>query len=81
MSIIRKEISMIKATISNSTKRAAFAKAGGKKIAGGNCSTNATVRGLVLNNYKVIASGLCSDKQKSFDLNNIIAFNKQKEVA
>ncbi len=72
---------MIKATISNNTKREAFAKAGGKKIAGGSCTTNTAVRGLVLDNYKVIASGVCDDKQKSFDLNKIIAFNKQKEVA
>lgn len=72
---------MIKATINNNTKRAAFAKAGGKKLAGGSCTTNLVSHGLVLNNYKVIATGNCSDKQKGFDLSNIIAFNKQKEVA
>lgn len=72
---------MIKATISNTTKREAFAKAGGRKIAGGVCSAKTTVRGLVLNNYKIIASGTCVEQENKFDLNNIIAFNKQKEVA
>ncbi len=72
---------MIKATISNTTKREAFAKAGGKKIAGGTCSTKTTVRGLVLNNYKIIASGMCAEHKNSFDLNNVITFKKQREVA
>jgi len=82
MSIIRKEISMIKATISNETKRNSFAKAGGKKIATGNCLTKRTHRGIVLNNYKLIATGVCSDMEKNnFNLNNIIAFRKQREVA
>lgn len=81
MSITRKETSMIKATISNETKREAFAKAGGKKIAGGFCSTQTAVRGLVLNNYKVIASGTCYEQKNSLNLNNVIAFKKQREVA
>lgn len=81
MSIIRKETSMIKATISKETKRNAFAKANGKKIASGTCNTRTVVRGLVLQNYKIIASGNCADKMQSYNLNNIIAFNKQKEVA
>ncbi len=72
---------MIKATISNTTKRETFAKAGGKKIAGGTCSTKTAVRGLVLNNYKIIASGTCTEQKNSFDLNNVIAFKKQREVA
>lgn len=72
---------MIKPTISNQTKRNMFAKAGAKKIAGGYCETKANIHGVVLNNYKVIASGICSDKQKNNDLGKIILFNKQKEVA
>ena len=72
---------MIKATISNTTKREAFAKAGGKKIAGGTCSQKTTVHGLILNNYKVIASGMCVEQKNSFDLNNVIAFKKQRDVA
>lgn len=72
---------MIKATISNITKREAFARAGGKKIAGGTCSQKAIVRGLVLNNYKIIASGTCVEQKNRFDLNNVIAFKKQREVA
>ena len=44
MSIIRKETNMIKATISNETKRNAFAKAGGRKIAGGICVSKAATR-------------------------------------
>lgn len=72
---------MIKATISNITKREAFARTGGKKIAGGTCSQKAIVRGLVLNNYKIIASGTCVEQKNSFDLNNVIAFKKQREVA
>ena len=72
---------MIKATISNITKREAFARAGGKKVAGGVCATKTTVRGLILNNYKVIASGTCVEQKNSFDLNNVIAFKKQRDVA
>ena len=52
MSIIRKETNMIKATISNETKRNAFAKAGGRKIAGGICVSKAAVRGLVISKKK-----------------------------
>ncbi len=72
---------MIKATISNTTKREAFAKAGSRKIAGGTCTAKMTVRGLVLNNYKIIASGMCVEKENKLDLNNIIALRNQKEVA
>ena len=72
---------MIKATINNNTKREAFAKKGGKKISGGTCATKQVVRGIVLDNYQIIASGTCSDRKNSFDLNNVIAFKKQKEVA
>ncbi len=72
---------MIKATISNNTKRETFAKAGGKKIASGVCSTKMTVRGLVLNNYKLIASGTCVEQTNTLELNNVIAFKKQREVA
>lgn len=72
---------MIKAIINNETKRTAFAKAGGKKITGGFCSTQTTFRGLVLNNYKVIASGVCFERKNILDINNVVAFKKQKEVA
>ena len=81
MSIIRKETNMIKATISNETKRNAFAKAGGRKIAGGIRVSKAAVRGLVISNYKTLATGICSDKEIKHDLNNVILFKKQKEVA
>lgn len=81
MSIIRKETNMIKATISNETKRNAFANAGGRKIAGGICVSKAAVRGLVISNYKTLATGICSDKEIKHDLNNVILFKKQKEVA
>ncbi len=73
---------MVKATISNETKREAFAKLGAKKIAGGVCSTNKVVNGLVLEGYELLASGGCSDvKVKNNELNNIFVFAKQKEVA
>lgn len=72
---------MIKATINNETKRNAFAKAGGKKIASGICVSKAVVRGLVISNYKTLATGICSDKAIKHDLNNVILFKKQKEVA
>jgi len=76
------KISMVKATISNETKREAFAKLGAKKIAGGVCSTNKVVNGLVLEGYELLASGVCSDvKVKNNELNNIFVFAKQKEVA
>ena len=63
MSIIRKETNMIKATISNETKRNAFAKAGGRKIAGGICVSKAAVRGLVISNYKTLATGIVPIKR------------------
>ena len=80
MSIIRKETNMIKATISNETKRNAFAKAGNLSAAG-ICVSKAAVRGLVISNYKTLATGICSDKEIKHDLNNVILFKKQKEVA
>ena len=76
------KISMIKATISNDTKRNAFAKLGAEKIASGVCSTNKVVNGLVLEGYEVLASGVCSDiKIKNKELTNIIMFAKQRDVA
>ncbi len=74
---------MIKATINNETKRNAFAKAGAKKIAGGLCSTKKKLScGVILNQYKVIATGICSDREIKHELNNVLLFNKnQKEVA
>ena len=74
---------MIKATISNEPKRTAFAKANPKRIARSKCSLHPTLRGgLVLNNYKLIASGKCT-LQKINTLDNVIQFTKQqqKEVA
>lgn len=81
MSIIRKETIMIKATISTTTGRNAFAKAGGKRIARAVCSDRKTVRGLVLDKYKLVASGVCSDKELVSEVNNVILFKKQREVA
>ena len=82
MSIIRKEINMIKATIKNETKRNIFAKAGAKKIAGGFCSTKKRLScGVILDQYKVIATGTCLDKEIKQDLSNVLLFKKQKEVA
>ncbi|MBR5154733.1 MAG: hypothetical protein IKW58_03315 [Alphaproteobacteria bacterium] len=73
---------MIKATISNETKRNAFAKLGAEKIASGVCSTNKVVNGLVLDGYELLASGVCSDiKINNNEQTNIIMFAKQKEVA
>lgn len=73
---------MIKATIKNETKRDAFAKVGAKKIAGGLCSTKKKLScGVILNQYKVIATGICSDREIKHDVNNVLLFKKQKEVA
>ena len=73
---------MIKATIKNNTKRNTFAKAGANKIAGGLCSTKKRLScGVILNQYKVIATGVCSDREIKHDLNNVLLFKKQKEVA
>ena len=72
---------MIKATIKNETKRNAFAKAGGKKIASGVCSDGSILHDLVLDSYKPLATGVCADKVLKNDLSNIILFSKQKEVA
>lgn len=80
MSIIRKETSMIKTT-TNNTKRNAFAKSNIIKRSKGTCNTKTVCRGLVLDNYKIIATGVCLDKQNNLNLNNIIAFKTQKEVA
>ena len=73
---------MIKATISNEPKRTTFAKANAKRIARSKCSLHPTLRGVVLNNYKLIASGKCT-LQKINTLDNVILFTKQqqKEVA
>ena len=82
MSITRKEKNMIKATISNTTKRNAFAKLGAKKIASSTCTSKQNIRGLTLNNYKVIGSGMCTlQNNKNQTLDNIIAFNKTNKVA
>ncbi len=73
---------MIKATIKNETKRNIFAKAGAKKIAGGFCSTKKRLScGVILDQYKVIATGTCLDKEIKQDLSNVLLFKKQKEVA
>lgn len=71
---------MIKSTISG-TRRQAFAKANGKKIAGGFCESKPTVQSLVLNHYTILATGNCSDRKLNQELNNVIMFKKQKEVA
>lgn len=73
---------MIKATISNEPKRVAFAKANPKRIARSKCDLQPALRGVVLNNYKVIASGRCT-LQKINTMDNVILFTKeqQKEVA
>jgi len=79
MSIIRKEQSMIKATISNETKRNTFAKANAKRVARSKCSLKPVLRGgLVLNNYKLIASGTCT-LQKINTMDNVILFTKQQQ--
>ena len=69
---------MIKATISNEPKRVAFAKANPKRIARGKCTQQPTLRGVVLNGYKVIASGRCT-LQKINTLDKVIQFTKQQE--
>lgn len=80
MSIIRKETSMIKATINNELKRNIFAKSKTKLIARGSCISRPNVRGIVLENYKYIGSGQCVlEKNQTHD--NVILFTKQKEVA
>ena len=65
----------------NKTKRALFAKANHKKLATGVCKSKRAVRGLVLDNYKLLATGTCVDKKINNELNNVIIFNNQKEVA
>ena len=77
----KKGKNMINTTISNETKRNAFAKANAKRIARGNASTKQTIRGLVLDNYKVLATGTCSTIKLNKELNNVLIFNKQREVA
>lgn len=74
---------MIKATISNETKRQTFAKANAKRIARSKCDLKPVLRGgLVLSNYKLIASGKC-ELQKINTIDNVILFTQQqqKEVA
>lgn len=77
----KKGKNMIKATSINETKRNAFAKANAKRIARGTTSTKRTIRGLVLDNYKLLATGTCSTIKLNKELNNVFIFNKQKEVA
>lgn len=72
---------MIKATIRNQTKRNAFAKANGHKIAGAICQSRPIVNGIVLDRYKVIGSGTCSEMSIEQKRNNVFLFTKQKEVA
>ncbi len=73
---------MIKATISKKTKRDEFASSGAERIARGSCTTNKVVNGLVLEGYSLLASGFCEDvKIKNKELDNLIIFAKQKEVA
>ena len=70
---------MIKATISEEKKRISFAKANAKRIARSKCNLKPVLRGgLVLNNYKLIASGTCS-LQKINNMDNVILFTKQQE--
>ena len=70
---------MIKATISNETKRNAFAKNNAKRIARSQCSLKPVTRGgLILNNYKVIASGTCY-LQNVQNKDNVILFAKQQQ--
>jgi len=70
---------MIKATISDKTKRTAFAKANAKRVVRGSCELKPTIRGgLVLDRYKLIASGRCT-LQKTNSLDNVIVFAKQEE--
>lgn len=77
----KKGKNMINKTISNETKRNTFAKANAKRIARGTTSTKRTIRGLVLDNYKVLATGTCSTIKLNKELNNVLIFNKQREVA
>ena len=72
---------MIKATISN--ERDAFAKKGCRKIASSTCSTKKVTRGLIIENYKHIATGFCVDRKITNNIHkdNVIIFEKQKEVA
>ena len=69
---------MIKATISNEPKRTTFAKANAKRIARSKCTLKPTLRGVVLNDYKVIASGKCT-LQKINTLDKVILFTEQQE--
>ena len=77
----KKGKNMIKATISN--ERDAFAKKGCRKIAGSTCSTKKVSRGLIIENYRHIATGFCEDRKISNNMNkeNIIIFEKSREVA
>jgi hypothetical protein len=65
----------------NETKRTLFAKANPKKLTTGVCKSKRAVRGLVLDKYKLLATGTCVDKKINNELNNVIIFNNQKEVA
>lgn len=83
MSIIRKEVSMIRATIKNKdTKRNTFAKSGGHKIAGGVCEGLVVHRGIALKSYRrFLGNGTCTEMSLSQMKDNVLLFNKQKEVA
>lgn len=73
---------MIKATISNETKRNTFAKLGTKKIASGACASKPNVRGLTLDKYKSLGSSTCTlQMNKNKNLETMIIFNQPKEVA
>lgn len=70
---------MIKATISNKTKGTAFAKANAKRVVRGKCELKPTIRGgLVLDSYKLIASGRCT-LQNTQTLSKVILFPKQED--
>lgn len=70
---------MIKATISKGVQRVSFAEANTKRIARSRCNLKPVLRGgLVLNNYKLIASGTCS-LQKINTVDNVILFTKQQQ--
>ena len=72
---------MIKTTITKDTLRNKFARSGAKKIGTGKCIVRPTVNCIVLNNYSSLGFGENSDKKINNNINNVILFKKQKEVA
>ena len=72
---------MIKATISNETKRNAFAKLRTKKIAGGTCANKLNIRGLTLDKYKHLGGNTFTVQNNKNNLDNVIIFSQSKEVA